>query len=310
MEKDNIHDEVRYLIAKNEIDNALNALEKYAESNNNSRILDTITILKRNYRLITEKRRNGTIKHDEETRAGNEISIRILEISRELEINEKTGPTRQNEEKAVPFTEDDIFRISKTAVITIEVEKIKEEFYGHGWNLKADVLDKLSKFSSHTTPRLSKEIFSFLSGISLLPKHPQNQDLAMTIGSLINEFFPYIEKGKEGNEFLEIASQCVDIGFALFYDSAIHLNDLSVGAQGLLILKTMYWEGKEKESKFLLSKVIRTFDELEETLGRPERNDLGPAKEILHVFKDDLENKGLRYPIMPDRLFELVWRWG
>ena len=81
---------------------------------------------------------------------------------------------------------------------------------------------------------------------------------------------------------------------------------MRVGVYGLQILKWIYWVGKEDDNQIIVDKVLNTYEELEQTLNRPERDDLDMTKKLLLVFKDDLTNRGLTIPMMSNELYELI----
>ncbi len=58
----------------------------------------------------------------------------------------------------------------------------------------------------------------------------------------------------------------------------------------------------------LVEEVLKQYNELEETLKRPERNDLGNAQELVRFFKSDLETSGLAFPPLPDYLYQLIMK--
>ena len=76
---------------------------------------------------------------------------------------------------------------------------------------------------------------------------------------------------------------------------------------GLTILKYIHKKGKQKKLKKLIDKVNETYNEIEQTLQRPERNDLGDALELIRVFKADIEEGTLSFPSLPGNLMKLVY---
>jgi len=303
MKKETEFNEVRKLVRNGKIKEALSRLEQIAKSKASR---NDILLLESRYSNLMQKINRGTINHEEEEISYNRIIMAILSLVNDIEEEEFKKSSTQTESKLAHLSEEDFFRISKAATIVIEVEKVKEEFYKHKWETRADILSKLYKFSSHTTIYLAKEIYAFLYRVAVTTRSGMNSDVASELESLVIEYFPYIELGEETPEFEYISFRCANIGHSIFYDAVIYLKDLTVGVYGLQILKWIYWEGKERELKNVMLRVKEVYQELESTLNRPERTDLGFAKELLQVFKNDLDNRGLQYPLMPDYLFRLI----
>lgn len=206
---------------------------------------------------------------------------------------------------AYSLTEDDVLRITKTAIILLEIEKIKEKYYKKKWYTKKDVLAKLYRFSDHTNEKVASAIFCFLESVSQLTSAKMPSEIASSIHSLILTFFPS-SVGNEEKERIENGKQCINIGYILAYDAFIHLDNFTIAEYGLSIFKFIYREGKRKGMPELVKSVLKQYEELEQTLNRPERNDLVNAKELVKIFKEDLETWDLSFPILPEHLFKLT----
>lgn len=202
-------------------------------------------------------------------------------------------------------TEEDILRISKTAIILLEIEKIKEEYFNSRWDRKNDILSKLYRFSNHSNEKIAEAIFYFLASVAHLTSIKNPSSIASSIHSLILTFFPSSYRINE-KERIENGKQCIHIGYDLAYDAFIHLENYKIAEFGLSILKYIYREGKRKEMFELKKLVLNQYEELTQTLGRPERTDLDNAKEFVKIFKDDIETNDLSFPILPTHLMDLT----
>ncbi len=312
------YQEIKNLIRKNKIEEALEWLIEIGDSLNHVQSGKTLRLLNSNYIRLNEQIRNNIIENQQANINNNKIIIAIqqeldgLEKHENLNLSNKpvktlnSKPSDELLKTNTQLTEEDVFRVTKTAIITIELEKIKEEFYDAGWEERGEILSKLFKYSDHKTLRLSKEILTFLLDIATVTRSGMTPEIASRIESLVFYYFPYFEKGKEDEEYQNIAFECIHIGYNIFYDGSIHLNNLEVGAQGLQILKWMYLQGKNRGLENVMNEVKETYQKLEATLDRPERNDLENAKKVLQIFKDDLDRPGLQYPIMSSHLSALI----
>lgn len=203
------------------------------------------------------------------------------------------------------LTEEDVFRMCKTAIIVLEIEKIKWEYYSSKGDKQKEALNKLYWYSDHSNERVASAIFRFLNSISDTTRGGLHSDIAGSIHSLVLTFFPSSYDTEE-KERIENGKQCIYIGFGLVYDAFIYLNNFRIAMYGLSIWKFIYREGKRNGMPELAEAVLEQYRELEQTLDRPERNDLGSAKEFVKVFKDDLETWDLSFPVLPDHLCKLT----
>ncbi len=208
---------------------------------------------------------------------------------------------------ATTLTEDDILRISMTAIILIELEKIKQQYANSNWDKRADTLGELYKYSDHTNLKIAEAVFSFLSNVADGTRSGMTSEVALSVFSLALDFFPYSESPKDKKKIIELGNQCANIAFSMVYDTTIHRQDYNVAMYGLTILKYIYKKGKELKLKALIDKVNETYHEIEETLKRPERNDLGNAKDLVKAFRDDIEKGTLSFPYLPDHLMKLIY---
>ncbi len=220
------------------------------------------------------------------------------------------GMETNNKQTVSSLTEEDILRINKTALIIIELEKIKEKYYGANWDARENVIGELFKYSDHTNLKVADSIFSFLSDAADQTRAGMTQNVAISIFSLTINFFPYSEDDKDRDSIIKLADQCVNIAFSMVYDASIHMKDYNVIMYGLTILKYIYKKGKQGNFSTLMEKVDRTYSELEETLQRRERNDLADVLELVQVFKKDRKEGTLSFPPLTEKLHKLIYPNG
>jgi hypothetical protein len=127
-------------------------------------------------------------------------------------------------------------------------------------------------------------------------------DSAGSIHWAVLQFFPGLHREENKKENIEIAELCIHLGQNIAYDAFIHLRNLAIAMWGLTIIKFIYRSAKQSNTTEIMDKVKKEYFELEATLKRPERNDLGEAQELLKVFKDDLEEWDLAFPPLPGHL--------
>lgn len=224
---------------------------------------------------------------------------------RENLLKERFDKAEIKKQASILLTEDDILRMTKTGVIILEIEKIKEKYYKGNEKMHLKHLNKLYRFSNHTNEKVAEAVFLFLESLSHLRGVKKPSIIADSIHSLIFTYFPSSYQSDDLERF-ENGKQCAYIGFNLAYDAFIHLNNFKIAEYGLSILKYIYQKGKQLNVPELSEVALKLHNDVEGHLYRPERNDLKNAIEFMNVFKADIETKDLRFPDLPDHLYELV----
>ena len=205
------------------------------------------------------------------------------------------------------LTTEDLLTTSKNALIIIEIEKLKEEYFSADWSERSGILSKLHKFSDHTNFRVAVDVFNFLSMAADQTRSGMTTDVASTLLSTILNFFPYSDNEADNDKTIELANECENIAFSLLYDSTIYLKNYEITMYGLTILKYIYKKGKHQKLQPLINKVSETYSEIEQTLQRPERNDLGDALQLVKEFRTDIEEGTLSFPPLSDNLMKLIY---
>ncbi len=205
------------------------------------------------------------------------------------------------------LTTEDLLTISKNALIIIEIEKLKEVYFSAEWIDRSNILSKLQKFSEHTNFRVAVDLFNFLSFVADQTRGGMTTDVAVSIYSLILDFFPYSDKEIDNEKTIELANVCVNIAFSLIYDASIYLKNYNISMFGLTILKYIYKKGKHQKLQQLIDKVNDCYKEIEKTLQRPERNDLGEALQLVREFRTDIEEGTLSFPPLSESLMKLIY---
>lgn len=205
------------------------------------------------------------------------------------------------------LTTEDLLTTSKNALIIIELEKLKKEYFSADWHRRADIISKLYRFSDHTNFRIAVDIYNFLSIAADQTRGGMTNDIAISIHSLVLDFFPYSDNEEENQKVIELANVCVNIAFSMVYDAIIYLKNYDIAMYGLTILKYIYKKGKQQKLQQLIDKVSETYNEIEQTLKRPERTDLSDALQLVKEFKADIEEGSLSFPPLSDNLMKLIY---
>lgn len=200
---------------------------------------------------------------------------------------------------------ENLLEISRTALIQIEIAKIKYEF-DYSWNNGKDQLYSLRNYVDFANETISNYILEFLHlQLTSLTLSGMPTSVAYEINSLVLIYFPYRFREKSDNQIVAV-NHCLGIGFNLVYDALLYSNNFRIAQIGLSIWKFIYRESKRNNHSEIMDLVITQYKEIEQTLERPERNDLENAKEMLQIFKEDLETYSLAFPPLPEHLYELT----
>lgn len=202
------------------------------------------------------------------------------------------------------LTEEKLLIASKNALIIIEIEKIKEHFFSVEWDERVEVFSQLTKFTNHSTHRLALEIFEFLSIIAGETRSGMTYDMGGSLYDTVLNFYQSLHDEENRIQSIQLAKTCIHIGENIAYDSFIHLRNIAIAMWGLTIIKFIYRSAKENAIPELIDEVRQAYDELESTLNRPERRDLHDALEMVKIFRKDLDQWDLAFPVLTPHLMK------
>lgn len=226
-----------------------------------------------------------------------EHHYKVIEYARQRQLGRFDSPVGT-------LTEEKLLITSINAIIIVELEKIKEEYFASDWDERVYILEKLNKFVIHSNHRLALDVFEFLSLIAGQTRGGMTYNLASSVFETTLEYFQSFNNEEMRPQAVELAKMCIHLGDNISYDSFIHLRNIAIAMWGLTIIKFIYRAAKEYNLTELLEEVIRSYDELESTLKRPERKDLGDAREMVRIFRADLDNRKLAFPILTPHLMK------
>lgn len=205
-----------------------------------------------------------------------------------------------------PIVNESQLEIIRTAIIQIDIAKIRFEF-NYDWAKSEAIFNKFYIYVDFRNEIIAREVLSFLNiYVSSAARHQMPSTVASGIHGLVLTFFPSSYGDDERELRIENGEQCIYIGFHLAYDAFIHSGNFGVAEWGLNTWKFIYRESKRNGYTELTDLVLKQYEELEHTLKRPERNDLGNARELVKIFKEDLDTYDLSFPVLPEYLYKLV----
>lgn len=244
-----------------------------------------------------------------------ELKIKIIwqvpsQIEKQLSNTENLFITNEFfpeflEQELKNSNQEKLLDVSRTALIQVELAKIKFDFT-YDWSKSDDLFNKFYIYVDFRNEIIAREVLSFLNiHVSAGARFQMPASVASEIQGLVLTYFPSSYDDEQRELRIENGKECIYTGFHLAYDALIYTGNYSVAKWGLSIWKFIYRESKRKGYIELTDLVLKQYEELEHTLNRPERNDLGNAKELVKIFKDDLETYDF-FPVLPRHLYELT----
>lgn len=253
----------------------------------------------------------ATIKGSLSKQLSKEAIIKFREHHYKVIDNKRAESLKSFKAPIIKLNEETLLTASKNAIVIIEIEKIRGEFFETawdkaGWEKRGEIFSKLNTFSNHSNHRVAYEIFTFLADIASMTRAKMPYGMALSVMVKAMDFFPSFNDKENKAKSIEIARQCVHLGDNIAYDATIHLKNLAVAQVGLSIIKFMYRTAKQNKITEIIQLINKTYDELESTLKRPERTDLGNAQELVKIFRKDLDEWDLAVPPLPAHLQKIV----
>jgi hypothetical protein len=265
-----------------------------------SNILDNLAL------LCFEHHNQASITGGLSKKLSKEAIIRYRDHHYKVIDNKRQAALKVFKTPVAKLDEEVLLTASKNAIILLDISRIKERFWNEDWPNRNEILSEIGKYSDHSNHRIAYEVFKFLDNIAIQTRSRMPYKMALSIDLWVLEFFPSFNDRKKRLETIEIGKLCIHIGHNMAYDAFIHLGNLAVAQIGLTIIKFMYRISKEAKVPELLKIVDEAYTQLERTLKRPERKDLGNAQELLQIFKGDLKEWDLAFPPLPKHLEDIV----
>jgi hypothetical protein len=255
---------------------------------------DATIVLNKSPRLI--KRLTPT-----QLKAARDKHYRQIERKKELELKHYKATLKN-------VTEENLYRAALDANIMIELLKIKDLCYeSHDWQKRAKEIEKIRIYSENSSLHISREVLNFMYCLAGMTRADMPSDFSDLIESIVLDYFPYPNNTQERKVVEELAEGCAKIASDIIYDAFIHLGNFAVASSGFFILKYLQLKAKDYKMPKISEIVNKHYKEIESHLNRPERKDLEESKQLVSIFKKDLNDPGLTFPAaMPPAIFNLI----
>ena len=200
------------------------------------------------------------------------------------------------------LTTEDLLNAAKDAIILLEIEKIKIEYFNANKSQRGDILYKFDAYENHISPRIAYEALTFFVRITYGTRDDMHPDTAQQIYFLTTNFLREPKADLTAAEKNQLGQEALRVSLNMFYDAVIHLKNLEIAQWALLLTKNVYWFAKTEKLKSLTENVEENYKEFERHLIRPERNDLDNARELLKIYKEDLTVQSLTFAPLSENL--------
>lgn len=191
---------------------------------------------------------------------------------------------------------EELLTISMNAIIILEIDKIKEEYYTAKWNERNDILFTLARFSERSNARVAMEIFQFFWVVASQTRSGMTNEIASGINYLIPEFFPMSFDEKNKGSIEELSKLCTNTAYSMIYDGIIYLANYTIVAYGLLIWKFLYKIGAQNKNESLMTSIKHSYKEIKATLEQRTNKDFSVSIQLIFEFETDLDEPTVTVP--------------
>ena len=294
-------EQIRDLIKDDKIVLALDNMVALAKEFDSSLYNIAITI-QSSYNRYRKKIQLGTIPPEVDRNEINTIVNSALNFLSDLERERHETKLNEERKELLDYQNDDLLKAAKSAVILVELEKIKYRYYHSEFHRRDVILEELRIYKPILTDISTIEIYNFLSEVSDSIYYKTSEDFGLKIFTLVTYFFP---DDTEVSEY--IYNQSIMIGGRLLSSGIFTFEDFKIGVYGLSIWKWVYLNAKRSANKTLISKVHSEYEKFKGFFYEDDfkvSNYEGKFK-IIEIFEEDLKEEGLTFPNIPDDLLEL-----
>lgn len=209
-----------------------------------------------------------------------------------------------NDKGTAKLTHASLVEASITAAALIETERADANYGSVNTAKRSEIISGLWVYSRYNNPQIAYALMEFVTSSAHYTRGNITLSDCSSLISIAMEFFPHGMKGRTTSRFNDIAKLYFITGTHMAYDGAIHRKSLRIVLHGLTLLKYMHGIGVRYGSKAIIKEVQENFDWLEDSMRRPERNDLGLFLDLFQFYRTQLDDGDLSYPIFPPAIMK------
>lgn len=296
-------EEIKDLVRDSKLEIALEEIQKLVNELGEVELENEVIIIQNRFKTLKRKIRLGTIKSDEENVETNRILKSTLDFISQLE-SEKLSLNYKKENKQLPsLSEGELLEAAKSAVIIVDLEKIKYKYFHSELHLREDVLDELRVYKPISTDITTIEIYNFLFEVADSINYRSSDDFGIAIFSLVMHFFP-----EETEEIDTILYLSTNIGSQLVSASIFNLENFKIGVYGLSTWKWVYLRAKWRGKKEIMERVKSEYEQVKNFFcgDNVKISNYEGKIQLIEIFEEDLEKGGLTFPEIPNEILKLI----
>lgn len=296
-------EEIKDLVRDSKLEIALEEVQKLINEFEEVELSNELITIQSRFKTLKKKIRLGTINSEEENVETYRIVKSTLDFISQLE-SEKLRMNYKKENKQLPsLSESELLEATKSAVILVDLEKIKHKYFYSELHLREDILDELRVYKPVSTDITTIEIYNFLFEVADSVNYRSSDNFGVAIFSLVMHFFP--EETGEVDTILELS---INIGSQLVLASIFNLEDFKIGVYGLSIWKWVYlratWRGKTETMERVKSEYVHMKNFFYED--NVKISNYEGKIQLIEIFEKDLEKAGLTFPRIPNEILKLI----
>lgn len=303
MIKSSSFEEIKDLVRNSKLEIALEKIHKLVNESEEVESKNEVIVIQNRFKTLKKKIRLGTINSDEENTETTRIVKSTLDFISQLE-SEKLRLNYKKENKQLPsLSESELLEAAKSAVILVDLAKIKYRYYQSELHLREDILDELRVYKPILTDITTVEIYNFLFEVADSINYRSSDDFGEAIFLLVMHFFS--EETKEIDTILDIS---INIGSQLISASIFNFENFKIGVYGLSTWKWTYMNAKWRGKKEIMGRIKSEYEQMKNFFyeDNVKISNYEGKIQLIEIFEKDLEKADLTFPRIPNKILKLI----
>lgn len=263
---------------------------------------DSVNILLSRQRRLQDKEIKGIINNSEANHERNIITDSTLKLLADLE-RRKTDISNNKQLKFNSDPKNEMMQAAISAVILVDLEKIRYRYFYAPFHLRGDILDEIRVYKPISTDITTIEFYKFLLEVADSIGYGTPDNYGVKLLNLVGYFFP------DDSENVEtILDLSFNIGNLLVNTSFFNLENFEIGVYGLSIWKWVYLKAEAYKMEIFKEKIRKEYQSVKMVYDNfnIKVSNYEEKIRLMDIFKEDLEEKGLTFPNIPYDLLEFT----
>lgn len=292
-------EEIRDLISNAKLTLALQELKKMTHEFEDIELKDELIIIQNRLSTLNGQSRLGIENVEYKDIKNSQITNSILQFIRQLERQNH----KQKKENLLDFSENKLLEAAKSAIILVDLEKIKHRYYYSELHERADILDELRIYKPISTDIATVEIYNFLFEVADSINYKSPNNFGLSLFSLVIYFFP-----NDTEKVDTILSLSINIGSLLIVASIFNFQNFKIGVYGLSTWKWVYLRAKSRGKETIMERVKAEHTKIKKLFleENVKISNYESKIQLIEIFEEDLEKPGLTFPMIPDDILRII----